>query len=84
MEACGVGGVDMEDGIIMAIIAFVGAMVPIVTVIVKLNSTITKLNTTMEVLSEQMKDSKQDRKSIHNQLSDHETRITVLEQGRRD
>ena len=74
----------MEDGTIMAIIAFVGAMIPVIGVIVKLNSTITKLNTTMEVLSDQMKDSKQDRKSIHTQLNDHETRITILEQGRRD
>lgn len=63
----------------MLILGFIGAMIPIFTVIIKLNSTITKLNTTIEVLTEQMKFSQKDRSKIHDQLNDHETRITVLE-----
>lgn len=67
----------------MLILGFVGAMIPIFTVIIKLNSTITKLNTTIEVLTEQMKTSQKDRELIHTQLNNHETRITVLEKGRK-
>ncbi len=70
----------MDNNSIMLLIGFIGSMIPIITVIVKLNGTITELNTTMRVLSEQMKSSQKDRQSIHTQLNDHETRITVLEQ----
>lgn len=71
--------VILMDNTIMTILRFIGAMIPIVTVILKLNSTITKLNITIEVLNGQIKNSKSDRKEIHAQLNDHETRITVLE-----
>lgn len=67
------------DNLIMSAIAFIGGILPIVSVLIKLNGTITKLNVTIENLSVQMSDSKNDRKSIHNQLNNHETRITVLE-----
>ena len=67
------------DNTIITILGFIGAMIPVVTVIIKLNSTITKLNVTIEVLNGQIKNSKSDRKEIHAQLNDHETRITVLE-----
>lgn len=67
------------DNIIMEILAFIVAMIPVITVIMKLNTSITKLNMTIEVLSKQMEISAIDRKSIHNQLNNHETRITVLE-----
>lgn len=71
------------DNTIETIIAFIVSMIPIITVIIKLNSTITKLNVTISVLSEQMKDSRKDRDSIHIQLNDHETRISVLESERK-
>lgn len=67
------------DNTIMLILGFVGSMIPIFSVIIKLNNTITKLNTTIEVLTEQMKSSQEDRDKIHEQLNDHETRISVLE-----
>ena len=74
------GGVgSMDNNSIMLILGFIGSMIPIFTVIVKLNSTITKLNTTIEVLTEQMKFSQKDRNKIHEQLNDHETRISILE-----
>lgn len=67
----------------MTILGFIGALIPIFTVTIKLNSTITKLNTTIAVLTEQMKTSQKDRGRIHEQLNDHETRITVLENERK-
>ena len=69
----------MDDNTIMLILAFVGAMIPIISIFIKLNTTITKLNTTMENLVTQMTDSKKDRTTIHNQLNNHETRISILE-----
>lgn len=67
------------DDMIMTILGFIVAMLPVMTVIMKLNSTITKLNVTIGVLNTQMENSQIDRKEIHNQLNNHETRITVLE-----
>lgn len=67
------------DNTIITILGFIGAMIPVVTVIIKLNSTITKLNVTIGVLNKQMDVSQKDREKIHNQLNDHETRISLLE-----
>ena len=63
----------------MIILGFIGSMIPIFTVIIKLNTSITKLNATIEVLNKQMETSEADRKEIHEQLNDHEKRITILE-----
>lgn len=71
------------DNTIMTILGFLVSMIPVVTVIVKLNGTITKLNVTIQVLNEQMKGSQKDRESIHKQLNDHETRISILESERK-
>jgi len=51
---------------------FIAAMIPVITVILKLNVTI-------GVLNKQMETSQKDRKDIHEQLNDHETRISILE-----
>lgn len=67
------------DDTILTVLGFIGAMIPVITVILKLNGTITKLNVTIGVLNEQMKTSQKDRKDIHDQLNDHETRISILE-----
>lgn len=67
------------DNTIMTILGFIVSMIPVVTVIIKLNGTITKLNVTITVLNEQMKNSQKDRESIHKQLNDHETRISIIE-----
>lgn len=70
------------DNTIMTILGFLVSMIPVVTVIVKLNGTITELNVTIGVLNKQMETSQKDRSKIHDQLNDHETRITVLESER--
>lgn len=67
------------DGTILTVLGFIGAMIPVITVILKLNGTITKLNVTIGVLNKQMETSQKDRKDIHDQLNDHETRISLLE-----
>lgn len=67
------------DNLIMSSLAFIGAVIPIISILLKLNNTITKLIITIDNLSEQMTDSKGDRKEIHNILSNHETRISLLE-----
>lgn len=67
------------DNLIMGSLAFIGAVIPIISILIKLNNTITKLIVTIDNLSVQMTDSKDDRKDIHNILSDHETRISLLE-----
>lgn len=78
------GGEKMQDNIIMSFLGFIITMIPIFTVIVKLNNTITKLNITIQVLSEQMQKGQEDRTKIHNQLNNHETRISILENERRE
>lgn len=67
------------DNLIMTILTFIGAVLPIITILIKLNSTITKLIVTIDTLTKQMTDSKTDRKEIHAQLNNHETRISILE-----
>nr|DAY80325.1 MAG TPA: hypothetical protein [Caudoviricetes sp.] len=74
----------MQDNIIMLFLGFITTMIPIFTVIVKLNNTITKLNVTIQVLSDQMHKGQEDRTKIHNQLNNHETRISILENERRE
>lgn len=78
------GGEKMQDNIIMLFLGFITTMIPIFTVIVKLNNTITKLNITIQVLSDQMQKGQEDRNKIHNQLNNHETRISILENERRE
>ena len=78
------GGVKMDNNTIMLIVGFIGSMIPIFTVIVKLNSTITKLNLTIQVLNKQTENSQKDRTEIHTQLNNHETRISILENERRE
>lgn len=78
------GGKKMQDNTIMLIMGFITTMIPIFTVIVKLNNTITKLNVTIQVLSDQMQKGQEDRTKIHNQLNNHETRISILENERRE
>lgn len=78
------GGEKMQDNTIMLVMGFITTMIPIFTVIVKLNNTITKLNVTIQVLSDQMHKGQEDRNKIHNQLNNHETRISILESERRE
>lgn len=78
------GGEKMQDNTIMLVMGFITTMIPIFTVIVKLNNTITKLNVTIQVLSDQMHKGQEDRTKIHNQLNNHETRISILENERRE
>ena len=67
------------DNIIMTAVGIIGGVLPIVSVLIKLNTTIVQLDATIKNLSSQMNESKNDRKSIHEQLNNHETRLSVLE-----
>lgn len=73
----------MSDTLIITLIAFITSLVPIFTIVVKVNSTLTKLNLTIQVLTKQMENSQEDREKIHGTLNNHETRITILEKGRK-
>ena len=72
----------MDDTLIISLLAFIGSLIPIMTIVIKVNSTLTKLNLTIQVLTKQMENSQEDREKIHGTLSNHETRITILEKGR--
>ncbi len=65
---------------ISALVAFVIAIGSIVSkasqMFATLNATITSLS---ETLKEFKKDSKTDRKDLHDRVDDHETRINILE-----
>ena len=73
----------MNDTLIISLLAFIGSLIPIMTIIIKVNSTLTKLNLTIQVLTKQMENSQEDREKIHGTLNNHETRITILEKGRK-
>ena len=73
----------MNDTLIISLLAFIGSLIPIMTIVIKVNSTLTKLNLTIQVLTKQMENSQEDREKIHGTLNNHETRITILEKGRK-
>ena len=73
----------MDDTLIISLLAFIGSLIPIMTIVIKVNSTLTKLNLTIQVLTKQMENSQEDREKIHGTLNNHETRITILEKGRK-
>lgn len=73
----------MNDTLIISLLAFIGALIPIMTIVVKVNSTLTRLNLTIKVLTKQIENSQEDREKIHGTLNNHETRITILEKGRK-
>lgn len=65
--------------IFLGIVALVGFLISIGGIIYKLSKVLTSLDVTVKGLSETLKDSKTDRKKMHEKLEDHETRISILE-----
>ena len=65
--------------IFLGIVALVGFLISIGGIIFKLSRVLTSLDVTVKGLSETLKDSKTDRKEMHEKLDDHETRIVKLE-----
>lgn len=61
---------------IVALFSFVSA---IAAIIYKLSKVLTSLEATVNNLSDTLKDSKTDRKEMHEKLDDHEKRIGILE-----
>lgn len=65
--------------IFLGIVALVTFLIAIGGIIYKLSRVLTSLDVTVKGLSETLKDSKTDRKEMHEKLDDHETRISILE-----
>lgn len=65
--------------IFLGIVALVTFLIAIGGIIYKLSRVLTSLDVTVKGLSETLKDSKTDRKEMHEKLDDHETRIVKLE-----
>lgn len=69
--------------IFLGISALVAFVIAIGTIISKAAQSLATLNTTITMLSETLKefkkDSKTDRKELHDRVDDHETRIGILE-----
>lgn len=69
--------------IFLGISALVAFVIAVGTIISKAANMFATLNTTITVLSDTLKefkkDSKTDRKELHDKIEDHETRIRILE-----
>ena len=69
--------------IFLGISALVAFMIAVGTIISKASNMFATLNTTISMLSDTLKefkkDSKTDRKELHDKIEDHETRIRILE-----
>lgn len=69
--------------IFLGISALVAFVIAVGTIISKASHMFATLNTTINMLSETLKDfkkdSKTDRKELHDRVDDHETRINILE-----
>lgn len=69
--------------IFLGISALVAFIIAVGTIISKASNMFATLNTTINALSDTLKefkkDSKTDRKELHDMVDDHETRIVILE-----
>ncbi len=69
--------------IVLGIIALVGFMISVGAIIAKASQMFAALNAAINMLTETLKefkkDSKADRKELHDVVDDHETRIVILE-----
>lgn len=69
--------------IFLGISALVAFVIAVGTIISKASNMFATLNTTINLLSDTLKefkkDSKTDRKELHDKIEDHETRIRILE-----
>lgn len=69
--------------IVLGLIALAGFIISVGAIIAKASQMFATLNATITMLSETLKDfkkdSKTDRKELHDRVDDHETRIGILE-----
>ena len=65
--------------IFLGIVALVSFIIAIGGIIYKLSKVLTSLEASVNSLSETLKDSKKDRKAMHEKLNDHDKRIEILE-----
>ena len=70
-------------GIIGAAVSVIGLLVTAITVIVKLNSSITKLTCAVDSLKEYTESNAKCHEEFAHAISNHETRISVLEDWRK-
>lgn len=77
---------------VTVVIALVGLVVAVLTPAIKLNSSVTKLSTVVDTLTDQLRNMESNNNSEHRRIegkvdeqgekiSNHETRISVLEHG---
>ena len=69
--------------IVLGLIALVGFIISVGAIIAKASQMFATLNASINMLTETLKefkkDSKSDRKELHDMVDDHETRIVILE-----
>lgn len=69
--------------IVLGIIALVGFLISVGAIVAKTSQMFATLNAAITMLTETLKefkkDSKTDRKELHDMVDDHETRIVILE-----
>jgi len=69
--------------IVLGLIALAGFIISIGTIVAKVSQAIAELKVAINMFNETLKDfkkdSKTDRKELHDRVDDHETRIGILE-----
>ena len=69
--------------IVLGLIALVGFLISVGAIVAKTSQMFATLNAAITMLTETLKefkkDSKTDRKELHDMVDDHETRIVILE-----
>lgn len=73
----------MSDGTILIILGFVGELIAVITPVIKLYSGITKLTLSIDSLREIISETKGLTIKHEERLNDHETRLQLLEKGRK-
>jgi hypothetical protein len=70
-------------GTISAVLGIIGLLITLITIIVKLNTSITKLTCAADGLKEYADENTRFHGKVSDTLTNHETRITVLEDWRK-
>ena len=69
----------MTWDIALGIFALASFLIAFGGIIFKASKVMTSLEVAVKALNESMKDSKNDRKDLHDKVDDHETRVGILE-----
>lgn len=65
--------------IVSGLIVIAGFLLSAGAIVVKASQVIAELKAAVDMLIEELKDSKSDRKELHDRVNDHENRINILE-----